>query len=112
MFVEKQLQKPIEKLYEDEYFVVFNKPSGLLVIATPKAEKNTLAAIVNDQYGLKEESGRLYPCHRLDRETSGAIIFAKGRPNEQLMVDVFKKQAIKKSYIAFVHGHLQRNEGE
>ena len=109
---EQFLHKPIEKLYEDEYYIVFNKPSGLLVIATPKNEKNTLVNIVNYQYPAKEGFGHLYPCHRLDRETSGAILFAKGKRNQQIMMDVFKKHGIKKYYIAFVYGVMKKLQGE
>ncbi len=105
------LKKPIPILYEDEAFIVFDKPSGLLVIPTDKNESNTLVNIVNHQYALNKD-WRLHPCHRLDRETSGAIIFAKGKHHQQLMMEEFKHQRIKKFYIAFVQGRLVKNTGE
>ena len=109
---EQFLHKLIEKLYEDEHYIVFNKPSGLLVIATPKNEKNTLVNIVNHQYTSKEGRGYLHPCHRLDRETSGVILFAKGKHNQQIMMEIFKKHDIKKYYIAFVYGMMRKLQGE
>ena len=104
------LEKPIWKLYEDEAYVVFDKPAGLLVIPTPKKEKNTLVHIVNFQYAAKE-TPQLHPCHRLDRETSGAILFAKGKRHQQLMMSLFAKRGVQKKYIAFVHGRLSQPKG-
>ena len=97
-------------LYEDEDYVVFDKPPGLLVIPTPKKENNTLIHRVNE--GLGQEGFRLHPCHRLDRETSGAIVFAKGKKNQQQMMELFHKRAVQKKYLAFIHGRLPRPRGE
>ncbi len=99
-------------IYEDEHYVVFNKPAGLLVIPTPKNEKNTLVNIVNHQYALGMKVGHLHPCHRLDRETSGLIIFAKTKRAQQMMMELFKQRVVKKKYIAFTHGHLKKRQGE
>ena len=99
-------------MYDDESYVVFNKPAGLLVIPTPKNEQNTLVNIVNHQYALKMNGGTLHPCHRLDRDTSGLIIFAKSKRNQQMMMELFKQRAVKKKYIAFVHGTLSKRQGE
>ncbi len=106
------MREPIRVLYEDDFFVVFDKPSGLIVIPSPKKEKNTLVTIVNAQYAPAAGGGRLHPCHRLDRGTSGAIIFAKGKKNQQLMMREFHNQAVKKKYIAFVRGELEKQGGE
>jgi len=57
-------------------------------------------------------SPRLYPCHRLDRDTSGAIVFAKGKKNQKVMMDVFKNRQIKKMYLAIVHGILKKKSGQ
>lgn len=87
--------------YEDDWLLVANKPSGLLVIPTPKKEARTLTSIL-----------RLKPCHRLDRETSGLIIYAKGKSIQQKMMDEFRQRRVKKTYIAFVQGALPFREGE
>ena len=104
-------ENPISILFENNHYIVFNKPAGLLVIPTPKAEKRTLMTLVNESYS-KDESWRLHPCHRLDRETSGVIIFAKGKGNQQRLMQAFKERLIKKRYIAFVHGKFAKNKGE
>ena len=104
-------RKPIEILYEDQAFVVVNKPSGVLTTPTTKEKEKTLVAIVNYQIA-NDHSWNLHPCHRLDQETSGAIIFAKGKKNQQLMMDVFKDKKVKKIYTAFVQGPLKTAQGQ
>jgi 23S rRNA pseudouridine1911/1915/1917 synthase len=101
---------PIKVLYEDGDFIVFDKPSGLLVIPSPNNNQQTLVHLVNEQ---RSDIGRaLYPCHRLDRETSGVIIFAKGKKNQKLMMQEFQNQAVQKVYLGFVRGRLQQKQGE
>ncbi len=105
----KNRQVPI--LYEDDSYIVFDKPACLLVIPTPKNEKNTLVNIVNQQCA-DIGSWNLHPCHRLDREVSGAIIFAKGKRSQKLMMELFKQRQVAKKYIAFVHGKMSTGSGE
>jgi len=88
---------------------VFNKPSGLLVIPTDKNEHHTLVNIVNQQ---RECQGHLYPAHRLDRDTSGAILFAKGKDCRQKLMQFFKTKQVNKTYIAFVHGRVAEFRGK
>ncbi len=102
----------IEVLYEDQQFVVFNKPAGLLVVPTPLKEKFTLVSIVNRQYAGRLDGGHLFPCHRLDRDTSGVIIFAKGQEYQQLMMNLFKQAAVHKNYLALAHGKIKYKAGE
>jgi len=99
-------------MFENEHGVVFNKPAGLVVIPTPKKEARTLLSVVNQQYRSDQNSFKLHPCHRIDRDTSGLIIFAKGKRHQQLMMDQFKKRKVRKRYTAFVHGALKKKEGE
>jgi len=88
-------------IYEDEWLLAADKPSGLLTVPTPKNEKRTLTSILN-----------LYPCHRLDRETSGLIIYAKDKSIQQKMMDEFRERKVKKTYLAFVRGKPYKDEGE
>ena len=108
---ETPVRKSIPVLYEDNSYVAFDKPAGLLVVATPKKEKHTLVDIVNAEI-RPAQSEKFYPCHRLDRETSGVILFAKGHRNEELMIKQFQNMAVKKKYIAFVQGKLKNRAGE
>jgi len=96
-------------LYEDNYLFVIDKPAGMLVIPTPKGETNTLTDLLNDELASRGLDRFAHPCHRLDRETSGLIIYAKGKKVQQLMMDEFKNRAVKKVYIAFAHGTVKKN---
>jgi len=108
-------------IYEDDYILVVDKPAGLLVIPTPKKETNTLTDLLNREldgrgvealnHSLRSGSGQAnaHPCHRLDRETSGLILYAKGKRNQALMMNEFKKKRVKKAYIAFVHGKVKKD---
>jgi 23S rRNA pseudouridine1911/1915/1917 synthase len=98
--------------YEDDYLVVLDKPSGLLTVPTPKNESRTLESILNDDLKARGVGYRLYPCHRLDRETSGLIIFAKGQSARDKMVDAFRQRMVHKVYTAFVQGLPHPESGE
>ena len=99
-------------IYEDDWLVAVNKPSGLLTIPTPKKELRTLNSILNADLKKRGLSYRLYPCHRLDRETSGLIVYAKGKSMQRKMMEEFWRKNIKKTYIAFVQGRLPKDEGK
>lgn len=98
-------------IYEDEWLVVLNKPSGLLTIPTPKNEPRTLTNILNEEFKRKGFSFHLHPCHRLDRETSGLIIYAKGKSIQKIIMQEFKDKKVEKHYIAFVNGRLVQDKG-
>ena len=80
--------------------LVVDKPTGLLTVPTPKKELRTLTSILN-----------LYPCHRLDRDTSGAIIYAKNSTVQQKMDEIFRQRRIKKTYTAFIRGIPHKEQG-
>jgi 23S rRNA pseudouridine1911/1915/1917 synthase len=103
--------KQIKITFEDDCIVVVDKPAGILVIPTPKNEKYTLTSILNEDFKERGLNITLHPCHRLDRETSGIIIYAKGKKNQQKIMEQFKQHKVKKTYIAFVHGHLKTPKG-
>ena len=102
----------IAKVYEDDWLLVLDKPCGLLTIPTPKKENRTLTSILNDDLKQGTLNYRLHPCHRLDRETSGLIIYAKGKSVQKQMTQLFKERKVKKTYIAFVAGSPSQDQGE
>lgn len=99
-------------VFEDQWLLVVDKPSGLLVIPTPKNESYTLTNLLNEGLKKKNIPYRLHPCHRLDRDTSGLVIYAKGKSTQQKMMEAFKKGDVKKTYIAFVQDFFSRPQGE
>ncbi len=102
---------PVAIVYEDAQVMVFDKPSGVLTIANPKEPDKNLVDLVNHQF-TKNQKFKLFPCHRLDRETSGVIIFAKSLDIQHRMMDMFRSHEIVKKYVACVQGHLKQKVGE
>ena len=92
----------IEILYQDEYLVVINKPSGLLVHKSPIDKRETRFALqmVRDQIGQY-----VYPVHRLDKPTSGVLIFALSSEIAKLLSLDFRENRVKKEYMAVVRGY-------
>jgi 23S rRNA pseudouridine1911/1915/1917 synthase len=99
-------------VFEDNWLLVVNKPAGLLTTPTPKNESRTLTSILNQDALERKLNYRLYPCHRLDRQTSGLLIYAKNKSAEAKMIDAFRNREVKKKYIAFVHGRLLKSGGQ
>lgn len=94
----------LEILYQDEYLVAINKPSGLLVHKSmiDKDEIYFAMAMLRDQIGQW-----VYPVHRLDKPTSGVLLFALDSHTAKLMGEQFAAHSIQKSYIAVVRGYTQ-----
>jgi tRNA pseudouridine65 synthase len=92
----------LDILYRDDYLVVINKPSGLLVHKSPidKHETEFALQLVRDQIGQY-----VYPVHRLDKPTSGVLIFALSSEVAKLLSESFRLNNIKKEYIAVVRGY-------
>ena len=94
--------QPLEILYHDEYIVAINKPSGLLVHKSPidKHETRFALQVVRDQIGKY-----VYPVHRLDKPTSGVLLFGLSKEIAQVLSEAFRNNEIKKEYIAVVRGY-------
>ena len=102
-------EKRYKIIYEDDSLIVVDKPSGMLVIPTPKQEKNTLTDLLNRDLDSRGIEANAHPCHRIDRETSGLIIYAKGKKAQKLMMDQFKSRKVSKRYIAIVRGPVKKS---
>lgn len=102
----------IPVVYEDDWLLIMLKPSGLLTIPTPKKELRTLTSILNADFKNRGLFYRAHPCHRLDRETSGLIVYAKGKSVQKKMMDIFRNRKVKKRYIVFVQGIPVQSKGE
>jgi 23S rRNA pseudouridine1911/1915/1917 synthase len=98
-------------VFEDNHLLVINKPSGILTVPTPKNEKYTLTSCVNYILQKTNPQSRAFPCHRLDRDTSGLIIYAKSQDVQEKIMQQFKDGLVKKKYIAFVQGLVKRPFG-
>ena len=95
----------LDIIYEDENILVINKPSGIEVLDDLG---NNLTGLVQDKYNL--DNNLPYPCHRLDRNTSGLIIYAKNQKALDILNDKIEKREIKKFYKCTVVGILNKKE--
>lgn len=91
----------LEIIYQDAYLIAVNKPAGLLIHRTKIAEEEEefLLQKLRDQTGLY-----LYPVHRLDRPTSGVVVFGLNPETAAKLANLFVSHDIKKEYIALVRG--------
>ena len=92
----------ISKVYEDDNIVVFDKPSGM----ETTGEKSLTSYAKNLYAGFFIE-----PCHRLDRNTSGLVLFAKNKISEDILLNAFKNHSVKKHYICVVVG-IPKNKSD
>ena len=96
----KLIKAKTQVLYEDEYCIAVNKPHGLLVHRTSMSrDKDFLLQRVRDQSGKK-----VYPVHRLDRPTSGVVLFAFSKETVAEFSKSFMERAVQKTYLALVRG--------
>lgn len=84
----------IPVIYEDSNILIVDKPSEIEVTGD-----NSLTTVLSAKYGFT-----IYPCHRLDRNTTGITLFAKNKQSEQILFDKFKNHEIEKHYICRVYG--------
>lgn len=110
--VSRSLTKPIPVLFENDHVIVFDKPAGVLVIPAPNDDKPSLTEIVNYQYRDQLPKCKLHPCHRIDRDTSGLVMYAKGKQQQKRMMELFRTRDIDKVYLAIVQGKLKRKTGK
>ena len=87
------LSSKLNIVYEDDNILIINKSSGIEVTGN-----NSLTSILEKQYSF------IAPCHRIDRNTLGLVIFAKNDIALKIMLDKFKNKEIEKHYIAYVYG--------
>jgi tRNA pseudouridine65 synthase len=93
----------LEILYQDEYFIAINKPSGLLVHRSWIDRHETQFAIQM----LRDQIGKyVYPLHRLDKPTSGVLLFALDKESTRLASKQFEEHTIQKTYITAVRGYV------
>lgn len=96
-----QPERPLTILHRDERLVAIDKPEGLLVHRTPLDRHETEFAVQR----LRDQIGRIvHPVHRLDRGTSGVLVFALDRETARTLSQAFAEQRVDKSYLAVVRG--------
>src|SRR6186713_26660 len=98
------MHKP-EIIFENDQFVAINKPAGLLSIPDREGKDSSLKS------WLKEKYGNIFTVHRLDRDTSGVIVFAKDEATHKYLSKVFEERTVEKIYSGLVQGTLAEKSG-
>ena len=93
-------------LEDNENFIVINKPTGIPVQSGTKSLKNIIDILKNTKYF---KNSKPFIVHRLDKETSGALIVAKNRKFAQLFTSLFRIRKIHKTYLAIVYGKVNKS---
>ena len=96
----------ISILFEDEDIVAANKPEGLASI--PERDKNKESLLASLSVQLQR---RLFVVHRIDKDVSGVIIFAKNEPAHRWLNQQFSKRAVRKTYVGLAHGVIDKETG-
>ena len=99
----KDVKIELDTVYEDENILVINKPVNIEVTGT-----NSLTEIINKQYINCEFKPQ--PCHRIDRNTTGLVMFAKNKEALEILLKKFKEHEIEKHYLALVYGIPNKKE--
>src|SRR4030095_935867 len=104
--------RPLGLVHEDAEILVVDKPSGLLTISTDGERTRPAYRLLRDWVAARGPAGsRLFVVHRLDRETSGLIVFAKSADAKRSLQAQFAARAVERVYVALVEGVLRATEG-
>ena len=106
IYLPKELEETkidLDKVYEDDNILVISKPAKIEVTGS-----NSLTEIINKQYTNCEFKPQ--PCHRIDRNTTGLVMFAKNEKALEILLEKFKNHEIEKHYLALVYGIPNKQE--
>lgn len=92
-------------IFENSHFIAVNKPSGLLSIPDRLGQELSLKELLKNSYG------EIYTVHRLDKDTSGIIVFAKDEETHKQLSQLFEGREVEKFYLGLVHGKLINESG-
>ena len=106
----KQLSK-LKIIFEDDFILVVEKPAGLLSVATDKLENDTLHSRCVDYVKHQYERAWCHIVHRLDRDTSGVMVFAKNHEIKEGLQTQFAQRDVERVYHALVEGGPEKSEG-
>jgi len=98
----------INILYEDRYLVAIDKPVGLLSVPLDDgASRRHALGLLRQHF----DTDNIFAVHRIDRETSGVLLFARGKQSAEKLGEMFENHALKREYFAIVQGRVKENRG-
>ncbi|MFD2629427.1 RluA family pseudouridine synthase [Oceanobacillus kapialis] len=109
--VKRQALIGMSILYEDDDIIVINKEAGLLSIATQKEKKQTAHHQLMEHVRIQDPENRIFVVHRLDKNTSGVMMFAKSESVKRQLQDNWKQAVRERKYVALVEGKVKQEKG-
>lgn len=107
----RPIDKRVRIVYEDDDLIVIDKSAGLLSVASEVVLYETAEAMLNAYLGGRPDDPRVHHVHRLDRDTSGLLVFAKNTWIRDRLQEQFAVHDIERVYVAIVHGKLREPSG-
>jgi 23S rRNA pseudouridine1911/1915/1917 synthase len=108
---QEQRYKGLKIIFEDQHLIVIEKDEGTLSIATEKQKLHNAYSILSDHVKKEDPRNRIFVIHRLDRETSGLMMFAKSEKIQKLMQESWNATIQQRTYLAVTEGSVRENEG-
>ncbi len=116
VYMEKNKKKVIKLpasmkiVFEDDYLIVVNKDAGLLSISTSKENRHTAYAYLSEYVKQHDEENKIFIVHRLDRETSGLMMFAKSQKIQEQLQEKWADAVLCRRYYALVEGFVAKEQ--
>ncbi len=101
---------PLKIIYEDDEILAIDKPSGLLSVATDKEKTVTAYRLATDYVKRNDPKKRLFVVHRIDKDTSGVLMFTKNETLKNALQDNWNKLVQTREYLALVEGKVEKEE--
>lgn len=98
-------------VYEDQHIIVIDKMAGLLSIATENEKRATAYSLLSRHVKKQDRGNKIFIVHRLDRETSGLMLFAKSEEVKNKLQETWNDTVIERTYLAVVEGPVEKQEG-
>lgn len=103
---------PVNILYEDEALIVLNKPADMVIHPCAGHPDGTLGNALAGYYNGKGQKIKIRPLGRLDRNTTGLVLFAKNQYSQDFLIRQMRERIYEKKYLGIVHGSMPEPEGE
>ncbi|MDP3478175.1 MAG: RNA pseudouridine synthase, partial [Desulfoprunum sp.] len=106
-----QLYQGIQIVFEDRDLIVIDKPAGLLTVATDTEKRKTAYSILSDYVKKRDPDNKIFVVHRIDRETSGLLLFAKSEEIKDAVQGTWMSTITERIYVAVTEGAVEPTEG-
>ena len=107
---EEQKLRGLSIIFEDQYLIIIEKQAGVLSIATEKQKDNTAYSTLSSYVKKQDPRNRIFVVHRLDRETSGLMMFAKSEKIQKLLQESWNATIEERTYLAVVEGYVEKKQ--